>query len=89
MLGQPAQRGLHQRRGRLDPVVVLALPQQPREQVPDLLRRGAQPVPLVVIAQQHLRHGQAASSASVTSGGLPGPCRVKPRAGMIWSVSST
>ena len=32
---------------------------------------------------------QTPSSASLTSGGLPGPCRVKPRAGMIRSVSST
>jgi len=29
------------------------------------------------------------SSASVTSGGWPGPDRVNPREGMIWSVSST
>jgi hypothetical protein len=31
-IGQPAQRGFHQRRGRPEPGVVLALPQQPREQ---------------------------------------------------------
>ena len=30
-----------------------------------------------------------ASSASVTVGGRPGPCRVKPREGMMRSVSST
>jgi hypothetical protein len=59
MVGQPPQRGFHQRRRALEPLVVLALAQQQREQVPDLLRRGAQPVPLVVIAQQHLRDRQA------------------------------
>jgi hypothetical protein len=59
VIGQLAQRRLHQRRERLDPVVVPGLAQQPREQVPDQLRGGAQPVPLVVVAQQHLRHGQA------------------------------
>ena len=59
VVSQPAQRRFHQRRGGLDPVVVLALAQQPGKQVPDLPGRGAQPVPLVVIAQQHLRHGQA------------------------------
>jgi hypothetical protein len=57
--GQPAQRRLHQRRCRLDPLVVLALAQQPGEQVPDPPRRGTEPVPLIVIAQQDLRHGQA------------------------------
>jgi hypothetical protein len=57
--GQPPQRRLHQRRGRLEAVVVLALAQQPGEQVPDPGRCGAQPVPLVVITQQHLRHRQA------------------------------
>ena len=31
VIGQPAQRGLHQRRGGLEAVVVLALAQQPRE----------------------------------------------------------
>ena len=61
MIGQPPQCRLHQRREcLLDPVVVLGLAQgRRREQVPHLLGRGAQPVPLVVIAQQHLRHGQA------------------------------
>ena len=41
------------------PQVVLALAQQSREQVPDELRRGAQPAPLAVAAQQDLRDGQA------------------------------
>ena len=59
VIGQTAQRGLHQRRGGHDPVVVLGLAQQPGKQVPDLPGRGAQPVPLIVEAQQHLRHGQA------------------------------
>ncbi len=58
-LRQPPQRRLHQRRRGLDALVVLALPQEPQEQVSDLLGRGAQPAPLVVMAQQHLRDGQA------------------------------
>ena len=32
MIGEPPQRGFHQRRGCFDPAVVLALPQQPGEQ---------------------------------------------------------
>jgi len=35
------------------------LAQQPGKQVADPGGRGAQPVPLVVMAQQHLRHRQA------------------------------
>jgi hypothetical protein len=50
---------LHQRRRGLQPLVVLALAQQPGEQVPHAGGSGPQPVPLVVVAQQHLRHGQA------------------------------
>ena len=45
--------------GMRPPGVVLALGQQPREQVPDQARGGAQPVPLVVAPEQDLRHGQA------------------------------
>jgi hypothetical protein len=59
VIGQPSQRGLHQQRGGLDPVVVLALAQQAGEQVPYSCGRGTQPVPLVVIAQQYLRRRQA------------------------------
>jgi len=59
VIGQPPQRGLHQRRRALEPLVVLALAQQPGKQVPDPGPGGAQPVPLVVVAQQHLRDGQA------------------------------
>jgi len=49
------------------------LPQQPREQVAYLLRRGAQPVPLVVIAQQHLSHRQAGQFGIGHLGPLPWP----------------
>jgi hypothetical protein len=58
VIGQPAQRGLHERRRGLEAIVVLALPQQPREQAAHQPGRGAQPVPLVIKAQQHLG-GQA------------------------------
>ena len=58
-VGQPAQGGLHQRRELPQPGVVLAVGRQPREQVPDQARGGAQPVPLVVVPEQDLRHGQA------------------------------
>ena len=58
-IGQPAQRGFHQRRCRFKPGVVFRLAQQPREQMPDLLGRSPQPVPLVVITQQYLGHRQA------------------------------
>jgi hypothetical protein len=48
--------------------------------VPDLLARGAQPVPLVIGPQQHLRHRDAhISSAPVTSARLPGPDRAAGR----------
>jgi hypothetical protein len=63
-----AQRRLHQRRGGLEPVVVLALAQQPGKQVPDALRRGPQPVPLVVIAQLAL-----ANRAVPAEPGWPAP----------------
>jgi hypothetical protein len=66
-----------------------ALSQQPGEQVPHPRRGGAQPVPLLVITQQHLRHPRQTLSASVTSGRCPGPERVKPKHAMIESVSST
>jgi hypothetical protein len=65
------------------------LAQQPGKQVPDLLRRGAQPVPLVVMTQQHLRHGQADQLGVGHLRRLAWPCRVKPSDGMIRSVSST
>jgi hypothetical protein len=59
------------------------------KQVPDALGRGAQPVPLVVIAQQHLRHGQADQLRVGYLRRLAGPDRVNPSEGMIRSVSST
>ena len=59
LVRQPPQRGLYQRGGGLQPLVVLALAQQPGKQVPGPGGCGAQPVPLVVKAQQHLRHRQA------------------------------
>jgi hypothetical protein len=59
VFGQPPQRRLQQRRSLLEPGVVLALVQQSWEQVTDPARRGPQPAPLVVVAQQHLSHGQA------------------------------
>ena len=58
MLGQPPQRGLHQRRRVLEPLVVLALAEETGEQVPDPRPGGPQPVVFVVVAQQHLGHGQ-------------------------------
>jgi hypothetical protein len=48
------------------------------EQVPHSGGSRAQPVPLVVVAQQRLRYRQAGQPASVTSGRWPGPDRVKP-----------
>jgi hypothetical protein len=50
---------LHEPRRALQPLVVLDLAQQPGKQVPGPGGCGAQPVPLVVIARHHLRHGQA------------------------------
>ncbi len=41
------------------PLVVLRLVQQPQEQLPDPRAGSPQPLPLVVEAQQPLRHGQA------------------------------
>jgi hypothetical protein len=58
-VGEPAQGGVHQRRDLPQPGVVLALGQQPREQVPDQARGGAQPVPLVDASERDLRRGQA------------------------------
>jgi len=58
-IGEPAQRGLQQRRELPQPQVVLAPAQQPWEQVPDQPVRSAQPVPLAVEAQQDLRDGDA------------------------------
>jgi hypothetical protein len=87
--GQPPQRGLHQQRRGLEPGVVLALAQQPREQVPDQPRRGAQSVPLVIGPQQDCATARHTSSSSVTSGRPPGPRRASPRSGMMRSVSST
>ena len=72
----------------LQPGVVLALPQQPREQVPDPVRRGAQPVPLVVIAQQYLSHRQADQFGVGHLRRLP-RAGGRTRQGMMRSVSST
>jgi hypothetical protein len=71
------------------PDVALALPQQSREQVPGLLRRGARPVPLVVIAQQHLRHRQARQLGVGHLRRLARPAPTRLREGMMRSVSST
>jgi hypothetical protein len=57
--GQPAQAGLQQVSGTAQAPVVFGLRQQPGEQVPDPRWCRAQPVVLVVGAQQDLRHGQA------------------------------
>jgi hypothetical protein len=89
LLSQPAQRRFHQRCGVLEPPVLLAVPQQLREQVPGQPGRRAQPVPLVVIAEQHLRHGQA---YQLRVGDLRRPARAaarKPAAEMMRSVSTT
>jgi hypothetical protein len=51
VVGQPAQRGLHQVGGLPQPAVVFGLRQQPGKQVPDPGGRGPQPVVLVVVAQ--------------------------------------
>ena len=82
VIGQPPQRRLHQRRERLAAGRCTRLAQQPGEQVPDPAERGAQPVPLVVIAQQHLRHRQARPARRRSPpAACPARDRVKPARG--------
>jgi hypothetical protein len=90
VVGQPPQGGLQQPGHLSQPPVVGRLGQQPGGQVPDPAGRGPQPVVFVVVAQQHLGHGQADQLGVGDLGGPTGPTALAMRScRMMRSVNST
>jgi hypothetical protein len=65
------------------------LAQQPREQVPDQLRRDARPVPLVIEPQQHLGHRDACQLGVGHFRPAARPAPGEPASGVMRPVSST